>query len=484
MINLLSKQDRRYLIILETLYKKQATTLSFLMDVTQTSRRIVREDFAVINSFMAPMTIKTSVEGCELTYPQNFGNEHIYSTILINSLEYSFLEMVFFEKEKRLEEYADALYISVTKLRRIIRNINTVVEKYKFKISTDPIQLIGDEVAICNTIFGFFKEKYPHYNYPFSQSKQDTIEKLIAVALTDFKFFDNFSDIDVLNLFLLIATVRIQNGHVPAQQPKVYLSRFDMTFLTEHYFKTVFHSVFQFELSIANFSYLFYPFINGEFAFIYEDVAMITQTNPRKQQLMSEVEYFLRETSDIYNIKLSNFEHIKWEIFNLDSLSLESVYLLYDKKKVFCENLGIVSSVVKLFMDERTERMKQLLTTLKPDLLHPMMYILITHWEGLSNRIYDTNTMFSIGVFMNMDVEQSTFVANVLTNDLSGYFTFTPILSTNFRIASPQFSNFDMIVTNLSNLEFGSLPVVTINVCPTEQDTQKIKAMYFKFPRL
>ena len=479
-INLLSKQDKRYLVILESLFLKESQTINDLMIVTNSSRKTIREDLQVINEFISPMFIKTSHDGCHLNSPPNIGIDYIYSCILQISKEYTFLEMIFFEKEKNIEAYARKMYLSQSSIRRMITRINKQTKKYDFKISTAKLQLVGNEVHIYNTMIYYFKEKYIHQNYPFSKIQKKALNILINYALKKYPKFNTMSDIYLLELIVLVSLVRIQNNHQIIISIDTEIDGFLAEVLEDKMLKILFKSVFRIELSKKNIIHLFYPFIKGEFAFTYEDVIKVTQKHDKLKQYVEDTNRYIDNIADILNIPISNKEQIIIEIFNLIILNAGNDYLLCNKKMFFLTHFSKDSPYITNILYKEVEKNFFYLDNMTDNDKDQFIYSLVIHWKELSDKIYSFNPIYRVGIYMNWDVEHNLFINGVLSQHFLGRLTFEPILANSYEEAQIIFQHYDFILTNISNLEADNITFIICNEYPSVDDLYNISKMYLK----
>nr|WP_277989244.1 helix-turn-helix domain-containing protein [Vagococcus fluvialis] len=426
------------------------------------------------------MIIKTSHEGCYLDYPLNIGIDFIYSCILQNSIEYSFLEMIFFEKRGSIEAYAEDLYLSPSTIRRMITRINKQTKKYGFKISTAKLQLVGNEAHIYNTMIHYFKEKYIHQNYPFSKIQKKALNILINYALKKHSEFNTMSDIELLELIALVSLVRIQNNHQITISIDTEIDDFLAEILEDKMLKTLFKSVFRIELSKKNIIHLFYPFIKGEFAFTYEDVLKVTKKNDRIKQHINDTNQYIDNIADILSIPISNKEQIIIEVFNLIILNAGKDYLLFNKKMFFLANFSKESPYITNVLYKEIEKNFIYLDDITDNDKDQFIYNLVIHWKELSDKVYSFNPIYRVGIYMNWDIEHNSFINGVLSQQFLGRLTFEPILANNYEEAKVIFQNYDFILTNISNLEAANITFIVCNEYPSVDDLYNISKMYSK----
>lgn len=482
MKHILSKQSQRFLTTLEHLYHNQYSSYENLALLCGVSLKTITEDIKKINDFIEPMHIaEVSHNTCYLVHPDNISSDYIYSCILNNSLEFSVLEAIFFESEDRLEDYADALFISLSTLKRIIAKINAQIEQNNFHISTNPIQLVGDELVICNTMAFYFSEKYLGEEYPFSKNQYKIFEQLISFALADYKEFINYPDISKLKIYAFVSIIRIQNGHFHnINHDKVLKKDYDFSFLDNYLFKLTFKSAFHVELNKKNIIDLAYPFLSENFAFNTKEMLAICEKNEQKKKELENISELLQDISNSLNIDLAedNKNHLLVDLFNVRMLHLGKNYLINNRKHHFIYNLMNDYPTVYTFMVDKifnnpnfshyTENQKE-----------EIFYIIITHWEDLLFYIQDTQPMFNVGLVMTSDVEHTKLIAKMLNRKFYMRFNFHPVLFSSIQEAHEQFENYDIILTNFSNIDEKNDKIISIDLYPSTKDFTKIYKIYY-----
>ena len=484
MEHILSKQSHRFLTTLENLYQNEHTsyeTLAFLSDV---SVKTIQDDIKKINGFITPLYIDThSSHSCHLVKQDNISRDFIYSCILSNSLEFSVLEIVFFEQEERLEDYADALFVSLSTLKRIIAKINKRIKKNGFQISTNPIQLVGDEEAICHTMTNFFKEKYLTEDFPFSDIQYKIFDQLMYYTHVNYKQFFNYPDINRFKLYSFVSIIRMQNGHFynNATHEEAIKDTQYFSFLDNQLFTQAFKSVFHIELSKKNFVDMAYPFLNEEFAFSYEEMLLITNKNPYQKTEIDNLSLMIDDISQAVHLKIQEEKKQKLllDIYNGQLLNFDKNYLLYNDKRYFFINLTNDYPVVYQLLNEKIIQNPRF-RDYTDEKIEKLIYILLTHWKELLFAIQDTQPRFTAGLFMSSDVEHSELMADMLNRKFYKRFDFQSVVFTDLEDATRQFKNYDVIFTNVSNLVYEDTKIISIDLYPTMRDYAKIHQLYYE----
>lgn len=487
MKHILSKQSQRFLTTLEHLYYNNYSSYENLAHLSQVSIKTIQDDINKINDFIEPLEIQEySQYEVHLKKQDNISCDYIYSCILSNSLEFSTLELIFFEQEDRLEDYADALFISLSTLKRIISKINARIKKNGIQISTNPIQLIGNESVICLTMANFFKEKYLTENYPFSKVQYKVFDQLVHYALSNYKEFLNYPDMNKLKLYSFISIIRLQNGHYfnTENYHRALEKEFDFPFLNNYLFKQTFKSVFHIELSKENIIDFAYPFLNDNFAFNYQEILRIANKNQQKKEEFDNLVILIDDISNSLDlpIETTKKEKLLLDLYNVRLMMIGKTYLLYNSKRNFLINLASDYPIIYQFVDEKiikNKRFKNYSESEKEEII----YILLTHWSELFFAIQDKQPLYKAGLCMTSDIEHTKLIADMLNRKFYRRFDFQPIAFTSFKEAYKQFDNYDVIITNVSNLKEKKKPVVSIDLYPSFNDYAKIYTLYYNLDK-
>lgn len=478
MKKVLSIKDRRYLLILEILFNKEHLTLSHIAKIIKTSKRNLQNDIASINGFIEPMTITTSLKvGCSLVCPENYSIDYIYRCILKNSLEFSLLELVFFEKYTRLDDYADALFVSLSTIKRSIITINAAVAPLDFKISTGPIELLGNEKNICRFMMFYFREAYQPNQLPFSKIQIDSLNKMIRHGLSKEKNYLNYPDIYMLRLVSLISVIRIQNGHFIPDKTSIPDS-VDLDTFLDFFPRSVFKSIFKIDITTEVLYRLLYPVFNDRFIQSYDRLIELSEENASIKQNILNIDSFLESISTELCISITNKEKLILELFNAIHLIMGENCVLYNQKKCFLDNFIHNVPYLSDYFYKLFQKASTLNRLFEPYELEELAYILITHWEDFAKKIASLKPNYSVGLFMNCDVEHSEFIASTLSLHFSNEMTFTPMTAMTVKEAMKEANNFEFVITNISGLTKTAIKFVCIGLYPTPDDFQKIANAY------
>lgn len=481
MNNILSKQTRRLLIISETLFFNSSVSFENLIDICGVSIKTIQDDVQKLNEIIKPLFIKKiSLNEYQLIHVDYISCDYIYSCILSESLEFTILEKIFYEEEEYLEDYANSLFISLSTLKRTISKINKQIKHEGFQISTNPVQIVGDEDIICRTMMHFFKEKYIKFSFPFNDTQKQLFDKLVFNMLAIEKNFFNLADLEKFKLIVYTSLIRLQNGHHYSQL-NIQNLKFKQTllFLEDNLFKQAFEEEFKIELSEKNVIELTYPMSKEDFVFNQKELKNFISKSKIDKEKYESIYAFINDIEKTLSICLSSEKRnlIILDLFNIQFWTRAKTYLIYNFKHNFFINLSKNYPLIAHFISEKVKN-DPYFKRYKKHEIEEIMYILITHWDSLIFAIQDFYPKFKIGVFMLSDLEHTRFMAKILNQQFSHQFTFETIESLDFEINDSEFNKYDIILTNISNLSQDRFKIISVDLYPSANDLKKIYDSY------
>lgn len=481
MNNILSKQNQRFLIILETLFFNESASFEELTNICDVSIKTIQDDIIKINEFITPLSIKKiTLNEYQLIHKDYISCDFIYSCILSESLEFTILEKIFFEEENYLEDYANSLFISLSTLKRTITRINRQIKSEGFQISTNPVQIIGDEDIICRTMMHFFKEKYIKFEYPFSDTQKELFNELIFKILTIEKKFSNLADLEKLKLIVYTSLIRLQNGHHYSQSNIGHLKiKKILSFLENNSFKQSFEKEFNIVLSEKNVFELLYPMSKEDYIFNQKDLQKVLQKSKKEENKYQDICNFVDDLTKTLDTSLNSNKRnsIILDLFNIQFWTRAKTYLIYNFKHNFLINLERDYPLISHFISEKIKTNPYFKHCEKHE-IEEVMYILITHWDNLIFIIQDFYPKFKIGIFMLSDLEHTRFMAKILSKQFSHQFNFETIESINSEESYIEFNKYDIILTNMSNLPQNKFKIISVDLYPSSKDLTKIYRSY------
>lgn len=149
-----------------------------------------------------------------IDYNDHCGLQEVYQRALRESQSLQLLSALFFKEFDSLEDLADALFISLSTLKRLITRTNGYLKKeFGIKISTRPVMVVGDEHHIRLFYLKYFSEAYTISEWPFAEIiNQNNLERLIALMAKQTDVSVNFALFQHLKILSGVNLIRFQKG--------------------------------------------------------------------------------------------------------------------------------------------------------------------------------------------------------------------------------------------------------------------------------
>ena len=157
--------------------------LNELANMLNVSERVLKNDLAYFRKEVDDFTIYSSRKGIKLAFKDNKGLNTISKKILISVVPFQVLEKIFLNETKSVSQLADELFISVSTLYRIIKDINFKLKKYDIRINTNPCMVIGNEKKIRYFAYQYFHERYSLLEWPFKDLDESIINNFLKIFI-------------------------------------------------------------------------------------------------------------------------------------------------------------------------------------------------------------------------------------------------------------------------------------------------------------
>lgn len=175
MRELLDSATKRRLEVLEQLNERGTWINSHELATTNdASLRTINNDVHYLKDHWFPfLLIETSKKnGVRLTTPPSSHARIVYTSIIKDSEAFQFLERIFFEPNRNLENWVDELYISESSLYRIANQLTHSLNKFGMDLAKRPCQVISqDEKYIRYFYTTYFIEVYGIHDWPFNLNR-------------------------------------------------------------------------------------------------------------------------------------------------------------------------------------------------------------------------------------------------------------------------------------------------------------------------
>ncbi|MDA9470585.1 helix-turn-helix domain-containing protein [Enterococcus sp. 5H] len=238
------------------------------------------------------------------------------------------IESIFNGSLETITHYCEKLYISVSSIRQLLTLLKKVLKEFDLTISTNPINIIGNEISIRYFYFQYFRYTQENLSIFSNSSHLDFIYHIIREISIDYGSVLS-TDYYRLSHWLLIVETRINQGHT------VSISSDTFNFYKDK------DSFIRFKKAVNRY---FFPsklrekITPSEILFAYLiRLDSLTYEDPKY--------YF----TDDYYIELKKFEKLTSLFFKQAKLSIASHNVLKNILEAFLVNLTNLSNLSPLF---------------------------------------------------------------------------------------------------------------------------------------
>ncbi|MFV0392892.1 MAG: helix-turn-helix domain-containing protein [Coprobacillaceae bacterium] len=453
---------------MEYLIDYRQTTLKELCEEYNFSVKTAWSDLQELNHMIHPVSIESDFNGIYLHIPATYSIRYIYSQLLKESKEYALIEYAFFHEAENLVEVADYLDVSEATLRRMITHVNEGLKEAGLKLSSSPLQLKGEPRRIFSFITFLLSEKYLYEEEYLPMRKLSILNQLFNSVNVIKSDYLNYPDYKKLRLWVYTRAIyyrihqkEIHYDSINPRIPEIF------SFTKNQVLYKQFEGVFGFELNENSIMFLFELFSKEHYALSYEGLLEIVEDNQQARKQRDQIIDILEQLSNIYEITLDNKEKLILDIYNMLQIKVVKPYIVYNRRQTFIKE---ISHHHLLFYQTTQKLIKQVFQEAGTDFVNEMIYIILTHWKGLTKKLEDKFQTISISVLMDTDIENTEMVIEILKQrTIYKIEEFIPSSLTLDSIVK-EMPKVDMVVTNIPGLEELDSKVVCIQDYPTSAD--------------
>jgi biotin operon repressor len=460
--NCLDSRLNRQLNILEILWQGRWLTGSELAEKTGSSEKTIRTDIAMINGYLSPMSIETSLKwGYFLKKDRSLPKSHLYSSILKESPEYTLLELLFFSPGITRPELCDQLYISETQLGRWLTKLNRYLQPYDFQISTD-LTYKGEEQRIRDFFACFLNEKYGAAEQRFDSLKTDLIDQLIKNFLKEtaiLSFIHNKQHLFIGKLkFQLLARIeRIRQRH-EVQKPLIVFD-FSSLLVSDKFYER-FYRTFGIGLTNDVLYQLFYEF--------FSPLTLIAAPQNDRysdlEQLRALIETAIRTIEESYHIKAEHSSQLVQDIYLSLVQTSFPTHILHHKKKEFFEAFVVDDPELAAFLENQfTEICGRLPLTKsqREENAYQGIFELLTAWRDLKRNVKNPGMVVSAVLFLDTTYEHMCMFKEEIEMHFRNKIK-VDLVSPRDQLKEYSFEKYDCILTDILFETEGNVPIIGI----------------------
>lgn len=473
MRDLLSIHATRQLELLEYLMKCSTATLAEISAATRYPARTLWQDIQEVNTYLDPIRVETTNTGVSLHIPSTFSIRAVYRRLLARSKEYCLLEYLFFNEGKSLEELTQALYLSLSTLRRMISEMNKKLEKSQLKISTTPLRVCGDELSVSQFYIAFFSEKYYNLSDFLQDNEFQTLNLLLKKICTENAWHLSFPDLQKLRVWSYVRLIRMRNNH-PIHYKQTLNMLQDYKFLQNQAFLAQFFATFHMKLDKELLLQMFQVVLGGLHMATYEELMAAIQEDHSKKKIFDLVYKLLSTLSEEFNIPLNNTEQLQLDLYNIIQLSSYRHFIIYSRSRQFLEEFGKDNpDILDIFI--RTMKVSNVCDcTPENCICDEMIYTIITQWTEFLEKIEDLIPEIEIGLLFDTDFAHLTFIKKILKKYSKQKISI--VVPDIFSTISGQLPDkgFDLLITDIPNLPIQDIEVICVQEYPSQKDWERI----------
>lgn len=483
MTNLLSKIENRRLKIIKILSSTDdRMTLTALSKKLDSSARVIKDDLTFLREQFKEFQIHIVKEEIQLIYEQSKGIKHIYQKFLSHATSYQLLEIAFWEEGETIEELEEILFVSISTIYRLVKQINKVVSAFDFRVELNPIRIIGNEQNIRTYFYAYFYEKYSFTSWPFKALDEEELNTFLEfhINLTqmknDFAYFNKFKIIGAVNLLRfkhnhMVNTDGIETSFedgLPDLQP--YASIFEE-----------FEQAFDIHYDDIAIKQIFTSYIQSDFSMDYTHLMQRAANDKAIANEVTLITNTLEKISKENDIEIPNKEQMISAIRNiihLDYLEPNPGYILYDHDKYFVEALqkefpNFYTSIYPIVKNFRLELGKPQ----TEEGLNFYIYTIFTYWKDLVTYLQLKLQKIRVIVVSDRHVTHSKIIKDFINHRFSTQIeleVYSERLMTKEHFKN---LNCDLIVANFVLPDYLDIKTVYIRNFPFYSDLRMLSHM-------
>ncbi|CAD5902563.1 helix-turn-helix domain-containing protein [Carnobacterium maltaromaticum] len=480
MKTILAKHLTRQLNLLEYLDSKQYVEQSLIIQELGYDSKTLNKDIFAINHYIKPLAIYTNFKkGIQLTIPQNYSFDYIYSQILTESTEISFIEKIFFNETYSFNSLSELLLISNSTLRRIINGLNIKLKKEDIYIQTSPLKLVGNEKKICTFLSQILIEKYFNSFLPFSEVQINVVEKILNIAANNNKQTLNYAEFERVKIWMLVSIIRIQNNNEVCNSFD-FPNSIDVSLLKNSALKRLFKATFLIPLNKQNALHIFSPFLNGSYAIDEQHLENLTHSVASIKDFVNQIDNLIFYLSKTFKIPIYNHKNLTLQVYNLFTLRYKSNFIFTYRRQHFVNE---ITNQHSFFIDTLEKEMNKNKnhSIWENDEIYLLAYFLIINWNQLASELNKASPSMSVGLFLKTDIGHDAFIKEKLLYYFKNRLTITILNNLSLTSLNIKSVDYDLIITNISGLEFLKTPHLCFPMYPTMKEFELIEIHYKNF---
>ncbi|MFL2133557.1 M protein trans-acting positive regulator PRD domain-containing protein [Desemzia sp. FAM 24101] len=483
MREILEKYEERKLKLFETLYANEDwMPIPVLAKTLHCSEKTLKQDVLSLKELLAKDYLQTSYRGVCLFLPTNMSIEMVYRLILKESTHFLFLESLFHDETKSLDEMAEFLYISSSTLARTIKKINLVFEDYPLKILTNPCRLEGPESTIRSFYISYFMEKCTHVDWPYPTMDRKIFENFIVLSAKFIHTPLNFSDFERVKHWIAVSLIRTQKGHYMDIKPN-NLAKYIPDLTKFRFILKPLENIMNISFQPEFIEQVFAVFLTNSFAFTYDQLIKEAETDPVLKKSIALLSDMLDSLSNQFKVPIPNKEHLLLDLYNLSKIVSrpnkhirKTPYILFDQKEYFVRSL---EKDVPTFIHSATKQIRhyqqEMDLIFSRHSIDELIYTLVIHWNNLLVALHKQRRKAKLLIISTYDLEHAKMLRDLINIQYGGDVVSELYMEPRLSLKLLKNMDYDILISTTSIDYLLDKKVFCIQNIPTEQNLRDLK---------
>ncbi|WP_124057676.1 helix-turn-helix domain-containing protein [Vaginisenegalia massiliensis] len=486
MRELLTKTELRQLRLLEILSSdEQHFVLKKIAKDLKCSTRILLNDFDFLAKELDYINLTKRNAEYSFRFADHISPTTIYQSFIKRSLAFKFLEGLLYYENMSIQDWAQELNVSSSTLYRTLNKVSEYLQnQYRITITTNPIQLMGDERLIRKLYYTYITETYTPMEWPFSTINLDKFYNNCFQLYSLLSPDNEFSNFNFFIKLIAVNYLRIQNQHLVA--PQKTNSSFNSLIKKLPDLSTLLINTF--DLSKADFYYqLFYPYFDHGFII---DRQLIDESNILAKETHKQCEiitHFLNDLQTDLAFKLDDIDTLTLKLSNLiywenNNISLNTILSQQEDALVHYFSLRFPIEY-NLLKNKLTKLLSELNLDHKPNLLKRFFFTLLLNGHHFYRRLFDLSAPIKVLIFNSESTTTNEWLLNYLKYELTDQLEISLYNLPYFSYDSAKLKEFDIILSHYDIPEINHPNFRCINILPTDPDIEEILTLIYDINR-
>ena len=212
----MERDINRQISILKMLNEeKRWFTILELEQKLKCSSKTIRKDISIINDVLSQNSMICSIkgQGIRLFLAPDQSISEIISRFLKRSLTFLTLQQLLEQDSNTITSLSEKLYIPASLMNKVLKRVETHIEKHGLSLEKRPLRIVGDELQILVMFSDLYLESFVGEEWPFTEFKQEVFERYISYIEEKLGISLFISDRRRLIFFMAIFLKRKKQGY-------------------------------------------------------------------------------------------------------------------------------------------------------------------------------------------------------------------------------------------------------------------------------